>query len=367
MNMPKENISGIQILSLITAFIQGSILWISFTTNLTKHDTWLAVLSGLIISIPFTLCYAALIKKFASQNFVQILETILGPYLGKAVVLLYICYFWLLLVFNIEGFGEFESLLMPETPFIVPVILFTAVCAYAAFTGIEVLARLGFFFMFVGFFIIFSTFFLLLKDMQATNFLPFFEVPIKDFIHGMHIIITIPLLEIVVFLIIMPCLNNKKNTIQYTLTGLLLGGLSFLVVSVRNTAILGNIEPYFTSPSFQVSRFINIGDILTRMEVLTVIGYITDLFLKCGILYYCVVLSLSQLLRLRTYTPLIIPIGCISVTLSMIVFDSIAAHLLDAQNFSPVYASLFSLVLPPLLLLITKIRGLTNEKDSPED
>lgn len=366
MNMQKEKISGIQFLSLIAAFIQGSILWISFTTNLTKHDTWLAVLSGLILSVPFVLCYAYLGKRFAGRNFVQILETVLGSYLGRIIALLYISYFWLLLVFNIEGFGEFQNLFMPDTPSIVSIILFTIICAYGVFKGIETLARLGIFFMFIGFFIILSTFFLLLKDMQLTNFMPLFEIPFKDFLHGMHIIITVPFCEIVVFLVLMPFLDDTSKTTKYTLSGLLLGGISFLVISVRNTAVLGNTEVLWASPSFQVSRLINIGNILTRMDLLTAIGHIVELFVKCNILYYCVVIFLSQLLRLRTHTSLIIPIGCITVTMAMNVFESTVDHIIDAQNFSPIFASLFSLALPPLLLLIASIRGLP-DRDDPSD
>jgi spore germination protein KB len=363
MNIEKGRISGIQFLSLITASIQGAILWISFTTNITKHDTWLVILAGLAVSIPFVLCYAALGTRFADQNLVQISEAILGPYLGKIIAILYICYFWLILSFNIEGFGEFLILFMPDTPSSFSIIIFTAVCAYGVFTGIETFARVGILFTSVAFVIISSTFLLLLKDMHPAAFLPFFDIPFKNFIHGMHIIITIPFCDIVIFLMIMPCLNDNKNTIKNTLLGLLLGGLAFLIVAVRNTAVLGNTEALWTSPSFEASRLINIGNILTRMDILNAIGYTLSLFFKCSIFYYGTVLSLSQLLRLRTYTPLIIPIGCITVTLSMIVYDSTIAHGISAQNVWPIVASLFTLVLPPLLLLIAKLRNLPNKKD----
>ena len=363
MNIQKEKISGMQFLSLIAVFIQGSILWISFTTNLTKHDTWLAVLAGLIISIPFVLCYAYLGKRFAGRNFVQILETVLGSYLGRIIAFLYISYFWQLLVFNIEGFGEFQNLFMPDIPSIVSIILFTIICAYGVFKGIETLARLGIFFMLIGFFTILSTFFLLLKDMQLTNFMPLFEIPFKDFLHGTHIIITLPFCETVIFLVLMPFLNDTGKTTKYTLSGLLLGGISFSVIPARNTAPLGHTQILRASPSFQVSRLISIGNILTRMDLLTAIGHTVELFVKCSILYYCIVIFISQLLRLRTHTPLIIPIGCITVTMSMNVFESTMDHIIDAQNFAPIFASLFSLILPPLLLLIANIRGLPDRDE----
>ena len=362
MNIEKGRISGIEYVSLITTFIQGSILWISFTVNLTKHDTWLAILAGYAVSIPFSFAYAVLGKRFAGQNLVQISEVVLGSYLGKVIALMYSSFFALLLAFNLKGVGNYLVIFMPQTPMAFFIIIFVAVCAYGIFSGIEVLARAGNFFMVIGFVVILGTFFLLLEDMRLANFLPLFEIPLKDFVHGTHIIAAVPFCEIIVFLMIMPCLNDIINTPRHTLLGLFLGTVSFLVISIRNTAVLGNTEAIWSSPSFQASRLIDIGNVLTRMDIVMTIGYTVALFLKCSILYYGAVVSLAQLLCLRTYAPLIIPVGCIVVTVSMIVFDSTVDNAISAQNDAIILASLFLFVVPPLLLVVAKLRNLPKKR-----
>lgn len=362
MNHETRNISASELTFLIGSFIQGAVIFISFADKLTKQDTWLAIIAGLMLSMPFALIYSALGKKFAGKTLADISELICGPYGGKFVTSLYVWYFWMLLGFNLKGFGDFLVFFMPETPKVFSITVFAMVCAYAVATGIEVLARLCFLFISVSSVLIVFSCLLLLKDAQLGNFYPMFVLPWKDFFHGIHIISVLPFGEIVVFLLIFPYVNCANSIRRSTLFGLLLGALSFLMIAVRNTAVLGNTEPIWSSPSLQAIRLINVGNILTRMDILIAIGHTIMLFVKCSILYYAVVASLSQMLRLRTYVPLIVPVGLISVTLSMIVYESTLDHNLSAQNTWPIVASLFVYVLPSLLLLSAVLRKLPNEE-----
>jgi spore germination protein KB len=352
-----SKISKGELIYLIGAFIQGSVIFISFIGNLTKHDTWLAVLAGFIITFPIIAIYIELGKKFAGRNLIAILEITFGTFLGKVVSILYLCFFWLLLVFNLKGLGNFLLIFMPETPMAFFIVIFVIVCAYTLTVGIEVLARLSFLFVVVALLIICSTFLFLLKDMNFSNFLPIFVVPWQDFLHGIHVVTVMPFGEIVVFLMVLPYINNINSVAKSTTIGFILGGISFLIIAIRNTAILGSTEFIWSSPSLQATRLINIGNILTRMDILIATGHTILLFVKCSILYHAVVVSFSQLLRLRTYLPVIIPVGGISVTLSMIVYESTIDHNISAQNTWPIVATLFVVVFPSILLLTAAMRN----------
>jgi len=363
--MVNGKISETQFVMIITAFLQGSVLALSFNAT-TKHDTWLAVLAGFILFIPVTLCYASLAKRFAGLNLMQMSEAILGPYWGKGISLMYSWFFLILLALNVRDLGNFYTIqFMPETPLPFFIIVFAAVCAYAVYIGIEVLARLGVFFVAIPFIIIPFTSLLLFKDMSISAFLPIFSAPLKEFIHGTHIITAIPLGETVMMLMFIPSLNSTERITKNALLGLFFGTICLLAVSVRNTAVLGYTEYIWSSPSLQAVRLIDIGNVLTRLDVLIGIGHTFMMFFKCSLLYYCVVLSLAQLLRLKTYTPLILPIGLIAITLSMIMNASTVereatgdAHLMQA--------SLFSLIFPPVLLLIAKLRNLPDKRNYSE-
>lgn len=64
MSSEKGKITGLQLVFLMNVFISGSVLLISFTTNLTKQDTWLVVLASFIISVPFSIVFSLLAKSF---------------------------------------------------------------------------------------------------------------------------------------------------------------------------------------------------------------------------------------------------------------------------------------------------------------
>lgn len=83
--------------------------------------------------------------------------------------------------------GDFLlTYIIPQTPLVVVLIMFTFVSAWAVRAGLEVIARISIIFVALTNVILISTVLLLLKDMKFTNFLPIFSIPLKDFIQGTH-------------------------------------------------------------------------------------------------------------------------------------------------------------------------------------
>lgn len=359
MQIDRGKISSLQFMFLTAGFIQGSVNFIAFADSLTHHDSWLAILSAYFISIPFVLSYVFLSKRFPGKSLVQINAIIYGPYLGPLISILYIAFFLLLLSFNlIEIANYYNTFIMTETPVPVFVIIFVLACAYAVRHGIEVMARVSFTLLLYGVFVVTTTFALLLKDMDFSNFLPILEIPLKTFIQGTHIMVAIPFCDIVALLMVMPSLNNYKKIAKYTLWGLTISASLLFLIAVRNTAVLGPTALILVSASMQSIRLIDIGNFLTRVDLLIAFGIAIALFLKISILYYAVVMGISQVLRLRSYLPLILPLGSIAIILAMIAFESSIYEFNYALRYHAIYTIPFELVIPPLSLLIAKIRGL---------
>lgn len=359
MSIEKEKISGGQLAFLAVGLIQGSILLTSYIEGVIKHDAWLAVLSGFAVAVPFAFFYAALAKKFPGMNLVQIHDLIYGPYFGKTISIFYIGYLVMVLSFNIRLLGDFYvTFLMPQTPLVVFLIVLTLTCAYAVRNGIEVLARIGPLLVANAFFIIIITSLLLLKDMNFANFLPVFEAPLRKLIQGTHIVSAIPFGEIVIFLTMTAALAEPKHTTRNLLLGLALGGISFLIITLRNTAVLGDTAAILTSPSFQAARLINVRNVLTRMDILIAVGLTSMIFLKCSLFFYAAIISLSELLSLKTYLPLILPIGGITIILALISWESAGVVAKLSINTSPIFVIPFIYLFPSLSLMIAKIRNL---------
>jgi spore germination protein KB len=358
MNIEKGKISNSQFIFLIVGFIEGSIFLVYFVSNLAQHDAWLTILSGLGVIIPFGYTYALLAKRFPGVNLARIHTVIYGPYLGTAISLLYLSYFFLILALNTKDIGDFyTNFFMRETPMEIFLMIFACVCAYAAWKGIEILARIVPFIVSFVSFIIIGTAFMLLSRMDFSNFLPIGELSFVNFIHSTQIIAEIPLGELIVFLPIAFALNDSKPVVKTFLSALVAATAFFLVITVRNTAVLGNTEPIMVSPSFQAARLIHFG-FLSRLDILLAAGHTVAIFMKCTVLFYVTVLFLSQILELRTYSPMIFPLGCLAIIVGMTLYPSATEHVESTQNILTIVISPLLFIFPPLSLLIAKIRNL---------
>lgn len=327
-----EKISSSQLFFLIAGQIQGGTLLVSTATKVAMHDTWLALLAGFLISLPWVWMYGTLLEKFPGKNLVQIHNIIYGPYVSKLVSVLYIWFYLSIDALLLRVVGGFtNTYLLPETPVAAILILFMFLCAWSLRYGMEVIARCSFMFVVITLLIGILTFTMLVKDMKFTNFLPVFEVPVQEFIHG-SLIIGSGCFQWVVFLMIAPYLNNIKEVKKAMLMGVILGGIYLLIIAVRNTAVLGILEPIQSFASYRAVSFINVADIFNRVEVLVSVVLLITLFMRVCLNYYATILATAQLLGLRSYLPLIFPFGSIIVSLAILAFDSSAeAGVLDVK------------------------------------
>jgi spore germination protein KB len=344
--------------------LEGAVYVLSFTANLSKHDIWLVILTGLIIFFPFVYIYVLLTQRFPGLNLVAIHKVIYGRYLGTAVSLYYLAYFLLVFSITTKDVGDFYNIFfMRDTPQEIVLMVFICASAYAVWNGIEVLGRIVPFSATLISLVIIGTTLILLPRMDFTNFLPLGELPLIDFVHSTQIITEIPFgTAMIIFLPLAFAANDHRHTVKMVLLSLLLGVAFFMVTAVRNTAVLGNTEAALFSPSFQTSRLINIG-FLSRLDILFAFGHTFAQFSLNSTYFYITVLLLAQILGLRTYLPLIFPLGCIGVILAMIVYPSPIEHLQSAQNVEIMFFFPVMFIFPPLSLSIAKIRNLP-QKDS---
>lgn len=363
MSSEKGKITGLQLVLLVNVFISGSVLLISFTTNLTKQDTWLVVLAGFIISVPFSIVFSLLAKKFFGMNLIQILYEVYGPLIGTIISILYIYDFLLDLMYNTRDLGDFyTNFLIKDTPIIFFIIIFVLVCAYTVNKGIEPLAHISHIFTAISFIIVISTVLLLVDNMDFSNLLPMFEAPPIKFIQGTHIMSVITFGDTVIFFNIMCALKDTKHIVRNNLIGLFLGCFTLFIITIRNTAVLGASAAITVSPSFEAIRLIDIGNVLTRLDILVAVTNTMMMFFKCSLIYYSTVICISEIFHLRTYKPLILPIGVIAGIGAAIVFISFSDHAVAGQGYVMMYKILTEYILPVMTLIIANIRRLPKER-----
>lgn len=357
-----------QYMSLITSFMLGSILLLSFIFEKSLHDTWAAFILGTIIFIPFLGLYIVLGKKFPGKNLIQIHDIVYGRIIGKIVSVIYIFYFISLLSFNLRDVGAFYTgYIMPETPIVVFILLFASCAAYAVKKGIHTVAKVSLIGAVLVFIVVALTFLLLLNKMDIKNFLPVLETPLYKMAQATATISMIPYGELVLFLMIIPMVDDLKKLGKYSIAGMGLAGIVFMVIILRNIAVLGASGQVYSQTSFQTVRMINIGDFINRIEIIVSMNNTILMFIKVSVIYYVTVKSIEQILNLKTYGPLIIPVGSIVIVYAMIAHTSEIAHLYWGETYGVFFEVPFVVILPFLTFIISKIRRLEHkEKDIPK-
>ena len=361
MDLKYQKISSPQLMLLVLGFIMGSFLLTSFIDSLAKQDAWLVIIAAFAVSVPFVLSYIVLAKWFPDKSLIQMSDIIYGPFLGKAVSGLYVLYFFYWLSLNFMTFKQFYgSFVLPEMPAVFVMGVLAIVSAFSVYKGLETIARISLVAVVISLATVTITFLLLLGNMDLTNFLPVLEASPKNFFQSIHIFSSISFCEVVVFLMIFPAVNHetKKKAGKYALGGFAIAAVILLVTVVRNTAVLGPSTSILANASYDAARLINIGEVLTRIDLLIAISITIALFIKVSVYYYVSAQSIAQLFRMRSISTLLIPLGIIAVIIGMIAFDSSVDNYTNAIAYHPIYTLPFEFVIPPLSVFVAWVRKL---------
>ncbi len=360
MKLDTDRISPLQFMFAVALFLQSSSMLSAFFVPFTQQESWLCVALGLLVAMPLFLIFYGLMKDYPDKNLIEINEIVFGRVGGILVSIINIWFFITLTTYNLRDIGQFvKQTIMVDTPVFVIMVVCIVVCAYGVYYGLRVVTRYSLVFTFLALTIFITASLLTLNLWDLNNFKPVFSQPAINYIHGTHLITNIPFGEIVVFLMIAPGVKRgKKSMYRYLLGGLLIGGLSVLLVVTRDIAVLGNTITLFTLPPFETLRMVSITQALNRMEILFAIVLIVLLFSKIMLLYYCSVKALAQIFKLQSYRPLILVLGALLLAYSFFVHTSSLEHAAFSQEQAPALWTLFEYLLPLATLIVGRIRKL---------
>jgi len=367
MKLEKGIITNTQLMFLIISFMEFMVLAINFVYPISKESTWIAILVAYALVILIALGYTAIAKKYPGKNLVEINDIALGPFIGKIFSALYIWFFFEYLIHFSYYFNSFWiTYIMTETPRIVFVVFLMAVCAMAVKDGIETIARCSVIFAILVGTMVISIVVAQISKMELSHFLPILDMTPKVFIQSVHIILTIPFCDIVVFLMILPYTDKNTQIRKPVLLAISLSTALMFICVLASTAVLGVRMGTSTSGTFAATREIEIAAILARVDVLIAITLLITIFIKITVFYYATVLGLAQMLKLRSYKPLIVPIGLIACAISANLYPSDMEQVYCAQYIWPFNASIFEILLPAITLVVIALQSVWKEKGAAE-
>lgn len=357
-SLEKGKISGTELVYLLISFLIGSSI-IIFPGRGAQQNAWIAILIGAAVGVLLVLIFTALARRFPGKTIVEILETVFGPYLGKAFAVSFIWYSFHLGTLVIRDFTDFfTTVVMPETPDIVFAILLVAVSAFAVGNGLEVIARCSLLLLPLTIGLILTTFLLQLNQLDFKNFLPILETPWLQLFQSVHAIAAFPFGEAVIFLMILPFLSQPRTGRGRMMVGTILAACFIDLVALGSIGALGATRSIATYPSLEAVKLINVPFLNIRLEIIVVVNFLTMGFLKIAALHYSTVLGLGQIFRFHSMRPLIVPVGIWLVLVSLINYSSSIENYEFVEVAYPIYALPFQLVIPLVTLLVALIRKL---------
>lgn len=361
MRIEKARISGPQFLFTIVCFLQASSYLTLFVVDVTKQDSWIVILFGIVCFLPVLWVYRTLMVRFPDKNLLQIFEEVYGRVAGKILGLLYVWYFVTLTSLNLSELGAItKSAIMDLTPLVVLLVMCVIVSSWAVRFGIRVVTRYSFLFFSLSILILTASVLLLKDQMNLQNFLPMLDQPVMKYVQGIHIITTIPFGELVVFLMITPNVQlSGKEVSKYLYLGFLMGGIFFLITMIRDIAVLGITINLFSFPSLMAFRLINLGYALSRMEILFVIALVLLLFFKVTFLQYVSVAAVAQLTETRSFRHLALAAGALMAAYGLTMHQpSDVQYAVTGPESTPIVWTFFEIFIPLLTDLLAKWRKL---------
>ena len=354
--MHKEQITDKEAICLLIIFQIGSTLIIG-TGGDAKNDAWIAGIVSSIMFIPMLLIFSRILSIFHGKDLFDILNITLGKVIGNFFAITYIWYAFHLGALVLRNFGEFiNTIAMPETPMLVPMLCLGLVSIIAVRLGVEVMGRTTAYFIPLLFFILFVVQLLGIPQLHFNYIKPILANGLAPILKGGFTSFSFPFAESVLFIGIFSSLKTKKSPIKVYFLGMLISTAIIVIVTIRNIAVLGNMLGNFYFPSYEAVSRINIGDFLQRIEATVSIVFIFGVFIKSSICLLVASKGIAKVFNLKDYRSIVLQTGLLMVYFSYIVYDNIIEMQYWAFHVYPYYAFPFQVILPIIIWILAEIK-----------
>lgn len=370
--MQNVKINPYQFLILVIFFTIGTGILIvpSVLATEAKQDAWIAAIVGTVIGLLVIWLFTTISLWFPHLTYIQINEKIFGKWIGKAVSMLFvsmaILYTSSLLYYSATFI---MTNMMPNTPIVALNILMMGIVVMGVRLGLETIARSAEIFI-VVFFVLFLVLVVFISpQIKFESLQPVFEAGTKTIVQSSIYFITSSSVNAIVLLMIFPALINKvKQAKKSFLLGNLIGGIFIFIFTFLSVSVVGADDTARQIyPTYELAKRINVGDFVQRIEELMGFLWFIALYFKTILYFYASVLGIAQILNLKDYRPLTLPLGMIAVILSLVIYPNVV-YQKEVEQSTEIFFTIFIGLFFPLLLVIVytfRKNKLKKELESP--
>lgn len=315
----KEVISNWQQTLLIIGFLFGNSLIYSMGIRYTERDTFLAeIISGFLSAI-ILLAIAWIVNLFPDKDPYQIIQIKLGSIAAKLFLIPFFLFSLFVSVLILDDMQAFMvTLVMEDTPPWVFIITLSLATAWVVRHGLEVIARCAELTMpiVLGLFIILLI--LLLPRIKLIDQLPLFTTDLTNLFKSTIVIGSFPFMEIILILFVATKVKETKKLYKNHIFAICIATFFLSLRSILAIDAFGVSEgTQYIFTMYQVTRVISFGQFFERVEILFLALFFFTIFIKLAIGFYVSANCLANILSIRNYTPLIMPLAIFTASLTL--------------------------------------------------
>ncbi|WP_423800587.1 GerAB/ArcD/ProY family transporter [Neobacillus sp. SAB-20_R2A] len=362
--MENLKISARQFAILVILFSVGTTILVipGSLANVVKQDAWIIAIIGTVICCLIVGLYVMIGRIFPAMTLAEILESVLGKWLGKSISLSFVFFAFFAASDLIYYAGNFlTTQILLYTPIEAIHIILACILLMGVRLGLETVARAAelFFPVFIFLFVLLVGSVLLTSDLwKLQNLEPILFTGIKPMIRAVFIFLSSFSFPLIVILMIFPSFVKQQRPAEksfFIAIGTAGGCLTILIF--LTILVLGpETSARQMYPSYNLAQSIKIGDFLQRIEAILAIMWLITIFFKMVIYFYAGIISFGQTLNIKDYRPFTFPFGMMVVVLSLYSHPNVTHSAKFDYEIWPVYSLIYGLALPLLLLMIHGLR-----------
>ncbi len=356
--MSSEIITKKQFIAITTAFLMGSSLILG-TGGAAKKDAWIAVACAMLITVPVYFIYGRIVSLFPDKGLYDIITIVFGNILGGIIILLFAGFSFILGALVIRDFTEFiKSVTLHDTPLYVVGYFITVLSIWAVKSGVEVIGRWTAVMLPIILLTIVVVTFLFIPIVDFQNIMPILYNGVKPVLNATFSAFSFPFGEAVVLLFMFSNLKKGSSPYKVLFWGLLLGGGSLLLATLRSLIVLGEANTnIFYFASYTSARLINIGDFLERMEIIIATNFVLSGFIKISICLLAACSGTAKALKIPEYRRIVAPIGLMMMIFSIILFSNTRELFEWSEKYYQYYALPYEVIFPLIIWIGAEIKA----------
>ncbi|MBD3920863.1 GerAB/ArcD/ProY family transporter [Paenibacillus sp. PR3] len=350
-----------QLASTVILFLIGSSSLFLLGGN-ADRDAWISVIIGMLAGLLLLSCVTLQIQKLEpDRNLIEIFKLYFGRIIGFMFGFIYIIYYCYKCIRNVRELADLSIMyLLPDTPLSMIILMICLIGGYAVIGGPGVFFRMVEVLLPILVMIYVVLFILLLSAglIDLGRLLPILEKgfkPVWD--AAMPEIISFPFGEMVLFLMFWryTAEDGDGTVMRMTIKGYIFAGAFITIMNIITIGSLGQFAGWSVVPLLQATTFVQLGNILERIDPLVSLLLFSAVYVKLTAYYLGASIAFAYLFRVKLRIAAI-PVG-IGIYVGSFWFRSYMHQVnVGFESNLKFHFPIFQIVIPIVLLLVMLMR-----------